>query len=152
MPKCNRKYCGRKSLFTGAAFYSFHISLLIRKAIAASIEWEFGNNWGEWLIYSKERIMNNLIHIAATLDKPELLETMVEQLAYRRIDLGFGHQKVPVDSEALETSSSSIYLSGTVALTEGTEQLNIPFITNFLFTCVKGENGIYKLAWSTSLS
>ena len=96
--------------------------------------------------------MNNLIHIAATLDQPDLLENMIEQLAYRRYDLGFGHQKVPVDSEALETSSSSIYLSGTVALKEGDEQLNIPFITNFLFTCVKGDDGIYKLAWSTSLS
>lgn len=96
--------------------------------------------------------MNNLIHIAATLDRPDLLESMIEQLAYRRFDLGYGLQKVPVDSEALETSSSSIYLSGTVALCEGNEQLNIPFITSFLFTCVKGNDGVYKLAWSTSLS
>ena len=96
--------------------------------------------------------MNNLIHIAATLDRPDLLESMIEQLAYRRFDLGYGHQKVPVDGEALETSSSSIYLSGTVALSEGKELLNIPFITSFLFTCVKGDDGIYKLAWASSLS
>lgn len=96
--------------------------------------------------------MNNNIHIAATLDSPELLENLVEQLAYRRYDLGYGLQRVPVDSEALETSSSTIYLSGTILLNNKQEQFHIPFITSFLFTCVKGTDGIYKLAWSTSLS
>ncbi len=96
--------------------------------------------------------MNNNIHIAATLDSPELLENLVEQLAYRRFDLGYGLQRVPTDSEALETSSSTIYLSGTILLNNEQEQFQIPFITSFLFTCVKGSDGIYKLAWSTSLS
>ena len=96
--------------------------------------------------------MNNYIHIAATLDSPELLESLVEQLAYRRFDLGYGLQRVPIDSEALETSSSTIYLSGTIFLNDKLEQFNIPFITSFLFTCVKGSDGIYKLVWSTSLS
>lgn len=96
--------------------------------------------------------MNNNIHIAATLDSPELLENLVEQLAYRRYDLGYGLQRVPGDSEALETSSSTIYLSGTILLNNEQEQFHIPFITSFLFTCVKGGDGIYKLAWSTSLS
>ena len=96
--------------------------------------------------------MNNYIHIAAILDRPDLLENMVEQLAYRHYDLGYGQQRVPLDSEALETSSSTIYLSGTVAFDEKGEHLEIPFITNFLFTCVKGADDVYKLAWSTSLS
>ena len=96
--------------------------------------------------------MNNYIHIAAILDRPDLLENMVEQLAYRHYDLGYGQQRVPLDSEALETSSSTIYLSGTILLNNKQEQFQIPFITSFLFTCVKGTDGIYKLAWSTSLS
>lgn len=96
--------------------------------------------------------MNNSIHIAAILDRPDLLENMVEQLAYRHYDLGFGKQRVPLDSEALETSSSIIYLSGAVAFEEKGEQLQIPFITNFLFTCIKGADEVYKLSWSTSLS
>jgi hypothetical protein len=32
------------------------------------------------------------------------------------------------------------------------EQLNIPYITNFLFTCLKGKDGVYKLEWGSSLS
>lgn len=96
--------------------------------------------------------MNNYIHIAAILDRPDLLENMVEQLAYRHYDLGYGYQRVPLDSEALETSSATIYLSGSVAFEERGEHLQIPFITNFLFTCVKGADDVYKLSWSTSLS
>ncbi len=96
--------------------------------------------------------MNNSIHITAMLDEPELLDFMVERLAYRRTDIGYGNQKVPENTEALETSSTTIYLSGTVAVAEQDEQVNMPFITSFLFTCIKGTDGIYKLAWSSSLS
>jgi hypothetical protein len=96
--------------------------------------------------------MNNNIHIAATLDSPELLENLVVQLAHRRFDLGYGLQRVPSDSEALETSSSIIYLSGTILLNNKQEQFRIPFITSFLFTCTKGSIGNYRLTWSTSLS
>ena len=96
--------------------------------------------------------MKASINIAAKLDQPDLLENLVEKLAYRRNDLGYGSLKVPSDQEALETASSTIYLSGTVGFAEKDEQFNMPFITSFLFTCVKGEDGVYKLAWSTSLS
>lgn len=96
--------------------------------------------------------MNNSIHITAMLDEPELLDFMVERLAYRRTDIGYGNQRVPENTEALETSSATIYLSGTVAVAERGENVNMPFITSFLFTCIKGTDGIYKLAWSSSLS
>ena len=55
--------------------------------------------------------MNNSIHITAMLDEPDLLDFMVERLAYRRTDIGYGSQKVPENTEALETSSATIYLS-----------------------------------------
>jgi hypothetical protein len=96
--------------------------------------------------------MNNSIRITATLDQPNLLEFMVERLAYRRYDIGYGSEKVPENTEALETSSAEVYLSGTVAVAEQNERVNMPFITSFLFTCIKGADGIYKLAWSSSLS
>ena len=96
--------------------------------------------------------MNNSIHITTVLDEPDLLDFMVERMAYRRTDIGYGNQKVPENTEALETSSATIYLSGTVAVAEQDEQVNMPFITSFLFTCIKGTDGIYKLVWSSSLS
>lgn len=113
---------------------------------------EKGNNRGDQMIYIKTANMKTSIQITAILDQPELLENLVEKLAYRRYDIGYGNQKVPISHEALETASSTIYLSGTVEVAEQKEQFNMPFITSFLFTCIKGVDGVYKLAWSSSLS
>jgi len=52
----------------------------------------------------------------------------------------------------LETSTSEIYISGDVGLSDAEEQINMPYITSFFFTCIKSKDGIYKLAFSSSLS
>ena len=87
-----------------------------------------------------------------SLDKPDLLENLVEKLAYRRYDIGYGKEKMPRNFEALETSSAETYASGTVALTDKDGTINMPFITSFLFTCTKGKDESYKLTWCSSLS
>jgi hypothetical protein len=97
-------------------------------------------------------VMNKFLHISANLDEPVLLENMVEKLAYRHYDIGYDKAKVPKNQEAFETSSTQTYVSGTVAIEENDELINMPFITCFLFTCIKGKNREYKLAWSSSLS
>ncbi len=96
--------------------------------------------------------MKKLLTIAAKVDQPQLLENLVEKLAYRHYDIGYGNEKMPTDYQALETSTTDIYLSGTVEMNEDREQLNIPYITSFLFTCIKTKDGVYKLAWASSLS
>ncbi len=96
--------------------------------------------------------MNKSLHISTTLDQPMLLENMVEKLAYRRYDLGYSNEKMPGKHKALETSSAEMYVSGTVAIECNDEMINMPFITNFLFTCIKEKSDPYKLTWSTSLS
>lgn len=111
------------------------------------------------LISSEEKVqkiksitMKNSLHITAIFDQPGFLESLVEKLADRRYDIGYSNAIVPEDSEAIETSSTETYTSGTVAIDEGDELINMPFITRFLFTCTKNENEPYKLAWSASLS
>ena len=96
--------------------------------------------------------MDKSLHITTTLDEPKLLENLVEKLAYRHCDLGYAKEKMPDNREALETSSTETYVSGTVALDDSGELVNMPFITSFLFTCLKSKNGLYKLTWSSSLS
>ena len=96
--------------------------------------------------------MKKDLHISATLDQPVFLEDLVEKLAYRHYDIGYGKAIVPQDSVAIETSTTETYVSGTVAIEEKNELINMPFITRFLFTCIKGKDGSYKLAWSSSLS
>lgn len=102
--------------------------------------------------------MKQNLHISAAFDQPEFLQNLVEKLAYRRYEFGFSKLGVPRGLKALETSSTEAYVSGTVGMeipvdTEtGEEKINMPFITCFLFTCIKGYGDPYKLIWSTSLS
>ena len=98
--------------------------------------------------------MKQSLHISAAFDQPAFLQNLVEKLAYRRYDVGYSHLPMPAGYEGLETSSTEAYVSGTVAIdTEnGREHFDMPFITCFLFTCIKGEGDPYKLIWSTSLS
>lgn len=96
--------------------------------------------------------MNNTLLIKATLDQPGLLENLVEKLAYRRYDMGYSQALVPKKWKAVETSSTDTFVSGTIAIEAGEELINMPFITRFLFTCVKEKIGTYKLEWSLSLS
>ncbi|MEP7374791.1 MAG: hypothetical protein ABI675_15450 [Chitinophagaceae bacterium] len=96
--------------------------------------------------------MNNTLLISATLDQPGFLEDLVEKLADRHYDIGYSKAPVPRNWKAVETSSTETYVSGTVALADQDEVINMPFITRFLFTCVKEKSGSYKLEWSSSLS
>lgn len=96
--------------------------------------------------------MNNTLLISTTLDHPALLENLVEKLAWRRYDLGYGAARVPENWLAVDTSTGETYVSGTLGINEQDEMVNMPFITRFLFTCVKEKNGSYKLEWSSSLS
>ena len=45
----------------------------------------------------KIRVMNKSLHIQTTLDQPDLLEDLVEKLACRRYDIGYGKEKMPLE-------------------------------------------------------
>jgi hypothetical protein len=100
----------------------------------------------------KRKAMNNTLLIRATFDQPGLLEDFVEKLAHRRYDMGYGEAVVPTNLKAIETSSAEMYVTGTVAIADRDETINMPFITRFLFTCKKENGGSYKLDGSFSLS
>jgi hypothetical protein len=99
-------------------------------------------------------IMKQKLHISAAFDQPAFIQKMVEQLATRRYELGFSKQIMPVGFKALETSATETYVSGTMAIDFNNiePQINMPFITCFLFTCIKGKSDPYHLIWSSSLS
>jgi hypothetical protein len=96
--------------------------------------------------------MKKVLNISATFDQPGLLESLVEKLACRRYDIGYGKEKVPANYTAIETSSTETFVSGTISFMDNNEEINMPFITSFLFTCTKPGNDPYKLTWSASLS
>ena len=96
--------------------------------------------------------MKKDLHINAAIDEPEFVQNLVERLAYRRYDIGYGNQVMPKGWKALETSSTETYVSGNLSIEGMEEPINMPFITAFLFTCVKGKKDPYQLIWSSSLS
>ena len=97
-------------------------------------------------------VMKNTLHITAIIDHPGFLEDIVEKLAYRHVESGPKKSKIPFNREVLETSSTETYVSGTMAIEDGNEQINMPFITRFLFTCIKVDKDVYSLEWGISLS
>jgi hypothetical protein len=100
--------------------------------------------------------MNQVLQITAILDQPDLLENLVEKLASRRYDIGYSKEIVPQEWQAIETSSTETYVSGTLSFSGLTNNedasINMPFITSMLFTCIKGKEDDYRLLWSSSLS
>jgi hypothetical protein len=104
----------------------------------------------------KNSIMNQSLHITAILDQPNLLENLVEKLASRHYDIGYSHETVPQDWQAVDTSSTETYVSGTLSFAGSKNNddasINMPFITPMLFTCIKGKEDHYRLLWSSSLS
>ena len=96
--------------------------------------------------------MKRLSRIAAIIDRPELLEDKVERLALRPFDKAYREQMVLQNWKALETSSTEAYLSGIIRFDGEKDHAGIPFITSFLFTCVRIKDKNYKMTWSVSLS
>ena len=101
--------------------------------------------------------MKRNLHISASFDQPEFVQDLVQQLAYRRYEFGFDKAPMPKGLKALETSSTETYVSGTIELefasnNEVAERINMPFITCFNFTCIKGKTEPYQLIWSQSLN
>lgn len=93
--------------------------------------------------------MKKTLHIKATIDEEAFLEDMVEKLALRH---NYSDTDKEVRNDALETSSTETYVSGNIALKTKGQQINMPFITSFLFTCIKESKDTYRLEWGVSMS
>lgn len=95
--------------------------------------------------------MKKTLHIKATIDEEAFLEDMVEKLALRHTYTDLSEAK-DRNKDLLETSSTETYVSGSMAIETPNEQINVPFITSFLFTCIKLTKDTYSLEWGISLS
>ena len=96
--------------------------------------------------------MNKSLSITTILTEPDLLINLVEKLAHRRSDTSIGITKMPRNLVPFDTSSIETYVNGTVALAGEGDTINMPFVTCFMFTCTKEKEGLYKIAWASSLS
>ena len=95
--------------------------------------------------------MKQSLHITAIIDHPGFLEDIVEKLALRHT-FSYNNSKLNNNQHTVETSSTETYVSGTMVIHDKEEHINMPFITPFLFTCVKRSEDTYSLEWGISLS
>ncbi|MGC4034976.1 MAG: hypothetical protein QM764_03370 [Chitinophagaceae bacterium] len=100
----------------------------------------------------RNNIDQSPISITAKLSDPKMLLCLVEVLAERRFDIGYGAEKTPVGWRALETSCIEAYVNGDATLSQGAEKINSNFATSFLFTCTKAKGQEYNFNWLCSLS
>ena len=92
----------------------------------------------------------SVIAITATLEELNLLQILVEKLAECNVDIGYCLKQVQPGWKAIETSSIEVLVSG--GIKDKNDLINAPFVTCFLFTCIKTVNAKYELTWSSSLS
>lgn len=95
---------------------------------------------------------NSPIAITASFLEPLLVRSLVEILASRRHDLGYGNEKVQPGWQAVDSSSVEAFASGELNLSEESQVTRVPFVTSFLFTCLKGKHAEYRLFQAVSLS
>ena len=95
--------------------------------------------------------MKKSLHITAIIDHPGFLEDIVEKLALRHT-FSYNNSKNNNNLDLVETSSTETYVSGTMVIEDQDEHINMPFITPFLFTCVKQSEDTYSLEWALSMS
>ena len=97
--------------------------------------------------------MKKDLHLTASIDKPEVLEEIIERLATRRYDMGYSKAVVPKSWKALDTSSIEAYVGGTIEFDYNeTQRIRMPYITCFVFSCTRYKNSPYELSWSFSLT
>ena len=98
-------------------------------------------------------IMKKNLHLVTSVDKPEIMEKLIEELANRHYAIGYGHAIVPDSWQALDTSSVESYVTGRIEFdyTE-TQRIRMPYVTCFLFSCTKEKKDPYDLTWAISLS
>jgi len=99
--------------------------------------------------------MKKELNVIANLYDPDLLKNLVEKLASSHVDFGYNEAWVPANWKALETCGTVAYVMGTFSMqTENIvkEEINVPFTSCFLFTCIKEKYGLFNLEWSSSLS
>ncbi|MGZ5286656.1 MAG: hypothetical protein ACXWV0_10595 [Flavisolibacter sp.] len=97
--------------------------------------------------------MKKKIDIRASFDQPVLLKHMVEKLAYKKSDESFSQDQVLGEWQLVNTSCIEKYASGTVEFSFGNdEQLRIPFVTRFIFSCTRQQYHPYQMSWGMSCS
>jgi hypothetical protein len=97
--------------------------------------------------------MKKDIHLSTSVDKLELLESLIEDLVNKNQHHSYKKSRVPRQWQTIDTSSVEVYFCGQVEFDYNESQrIRVPYTTPFLFICVKEKSHLYYLNWSFSLN
>ncbi len=92
------------------------------------------------------------IAITATMQDASALQLLVETLAQSKAKADHSLEEWQPGWRNIARSSVEVYVSGNINLSRQQEDINVPFITSFFFTCTKEMQSHYGITWSNSLS
>jgi hypothetical protein len=92
------------------------------------------------------------VTVTATINAIPFMEGLVKYLAQRRYNVSFQLLLTHPGWEAIDTSSVETFVSGNFHFDSNNNPLKVTFGSGFLFTCIRGHEGVYELRWSNSLS
>src|SRR5689334_14758946 len=90
--------------------------------------------------------------ISARFFERSSLIKLVERLACRNYNCEKQFENMPAGTASIETSSVEVLGNGDVQLSSSLQEIHQPFITCFLFTCIRPKNDLYRVTWAASLS
>ena len=103
-------------------------------------------------ILNKNNSENPAIVVTSYLEEVSMLKILVEKLAECSCYDYNSRKEILPDWQTIEISSLEAFVSGRTILSDKNDSIEIPFVSSFLFTCIKSARSQYKLTWSSSLS
>ena len=96
--------------------------------------------------------MQQRMTVLTTISGERLLKKMVENLAGMQYQAKNNLGRTVNDLTLIESSSIESYTAGENHISVGGEVIKMPFLTSFIYTCLKTEDSGYRLEWGISLS
>lgn len=90
--------------------------------------------------------------VTTSVNEPVLMKLIVEELAAKRNNMSMAGQKIDHNLVAVDTSSPESFVTGSIDVEYNSLQLSIPYVTGFIFTCLKSKRPFFEMQWAMSLS
>lgn len=94
----------------------------------------------------------NFPKVETSINEPVLMKLIVEVLAAKNHNGGLAGLRIDENLVALDSSSHETYVTGNIDFEYSNMKISIPFLTAFLFSCIKGKSPYFEMKWSMSLS
>ena len=94
--------------------------------------------------------MKKLLNITASIQRPELMKEIVEQLVAGQ---DHSYSNIIVNEwKEMGTACVESYINAEISFSQGEEEISMPFTTGCYFVCTSKNSGKYEVSWLIPLS